>query len=149
MDIIFQAGTATRTGCRISVPLDTDQGIPTVNGIPPQASAVMDTIRRRPKVNGMPPQALGAMSAVQPLSRANGINSGFQKSCMELGIPTWTRKSIFLMALIVCFWHKADIGRNLASYGLSANDPTATLAVHCGNGFDVGFSPYQSTRLSR
>ena len=29
------------------------------------------------------------------------------------------------------------------------NDPTATLAVHCGNGFDAGFSPYQSTRLSR
>jgi hypothetical protein len=28
-------------------------------------------------------------------------------------------------------------------------DPTATLAVHCGNGFDAGFSPYQSTRLSR
>jgi hypothetical protein len=32
---------------------------------------------------------------------------------------------------------------------LSAYDPTATLAVHCGNGFDAGFSPYQSTRLSR
>jgi hypothetical protein len=25
----------------------------------------------------------------------------------------------------------------------------ATLAVHCGNGFDAGFRPYQSTRLSR
>jgi hypothetical protein len=25
----------------------------------------------------------------------------------------------------------------------------ATLAVHCGNGFDAGFSPYRSTRLSR
>jgi hypothetical protein len=33
--------------------------------------------------------------------------------------------------------------------GLSANDPTATLAVHCDNGFDAGFSPYQSTRLNR
>jgi hypothetical protein len=30
-----------------------------------------------------------------------------------------------------------------------ANDPTATLAVHCGNGFDAGFSPYQSARLNR
>jgi hypothetical protein len=29
------------------------------------------------------------------------------------------------------------------------NDPTATLAVHCGNGFDAGLSLYQSTRLSR
>jgi hypothetical protein len=31
---------------------------------------------------------------------------------------------------------------------LSAFDPSATLAVHRGNGFDAGFSPYQSTRLS-
>jgi len=33
--------------------------------------------------------------------------------------------------------------------GLSAFDPTATLAVHCGNDFYAGFSPYQNTRLSR
>jgi len=33
--------------------------------------------------------------------------------------------------------------------GLSAFDPTATLAVHCGKGFDAGFSPYRSTRLNR
>ena len=26
---------------------------------------------------------------------------------------------------------------------------SATLAVHCSNGFDAGLSPYQSTRLSR
>jgi hypothetical protein len=32
---------------------------------------------------------------------------------------------------------------------LSANDPTATFAVHCGNGFDAGFSPYQSASFSR
>jgi hypothetical protein len=37
----------------------------------------------------------------------------------------------------------------LAGDGCDANDPTATLAVHCGNGFYAGFSPYQSTRLSR
>jgi len=37
----------------------------------------------------------------------------------------------------------------LGRAGLSAFDPTATLAVHCGNGFDAGFTPYQSTRLSR
>jgi hypothetical protein len=30
-----------------------------------------------------------------------------------------------------------------------AFDPEPTLAVHCGNGFDADFSPYQSTRLSR
>jgi hypothetical protein len=28
-------------------------------------------------------------------------------------------------------------------------DPSATLAVHCGNGFAARFKPYQSTRLSR
>jgi len=28
-------------------------------------------------------------------------------------------------------------------------DPSATLAVHCGNGFDAGFDLYQSTHLSR
>jgi len=37
----------------------------------------------------------------------------------------------------------------LARDGYDVNDPTATLAVHCGNGFGVGFNPYQSTRLSR
>src|SRR5450756_1065956 len=30
---------------------------------------------------------------------------------------------------------------------LVTQDPTATLAVHCGKGFDAGFSPYQSTRF--
>jgi hypothetical protein len=25
---------------------------------------------------------------------------------------------------------------------MSASDPKRTLAVRCGNGFDVGFSPY-------
>jgi hypothetical protein len=33
--------------------------------------------------------------------------------------------------------------------GLSAYDPTATLALHCGNGFDAGFGHYRSPRMSR
>jgi hypothetical protein len=37
----------------------------------------------------------------------------------------------------------------LAYDSLSAFDPSATSAVHCGNGFDAGFGPYQSTRLNR
>ena len=36
-----------------------------------------------------------------------------------------------------------------ASVAFDANDPHATLAVHRGNGFDAGFSPYQSSSLSR
>jgi hypothetical protein len=27
--------------------------------------------------------------------------------------------------------------------------PTTTLAVHCGDGFDAGFSPYRSPSLNR
>src|ERR1700687_4495401 len=37
----------------------------------------------------------------------------------------------------------------LAPRAPSIHDPTTTLAVHCGNGFDAGFSPYQSASLSR
>jgi hypothetical protein len=50
------------------------------------------------------------------------------------------------------FWSLLDKSGHwwiLACDGLSAFDPTATLTVHCGNGFDAGFSPYQSARLSR
>ena len=32
---------------------------------------------------------------------------------------------------------------------LVTQDPSATLAVHCGNDFDARFEPYQSTPLSR
>jgi hypothetical protein len=49
----------------------------------------------------------------------------------------------------VRYWGKSGQRSFLAHDGLSAYDPTATLAVHCGNGFDAGFSPYRSTRLSR
>jgi hypothetical protein len=31
----------------------------------------------------------------------------------------------------------------------AVHDPSATLAVHCGNDFDAWLSPYQRTRLSR
>jgi hypothetical protein len=47
------------------------------------------------------------------------------------------------------YWSNSRQWSILAGDGLSAFDPTATLAVHCGNGFDAGFSPYQNTRLSR
>jgi hypothetical protein len=30
-----------------------------------------------------------------------------------------------------------------------AYDPSPTLAVHCGSGFDARFEPYHSTHLSR
>src|ERR1035437_3427223 len=49
----------------------------------------------------------------------------------------------------VAYWTKSG-QRSLQRLNISAaNDPTATLPLHCGNGFDAGFSLYQSTRLSR
>jgi hypothetical protein len=50
---------------------------------------------------------------------------------------------------VVRFWTKADKQGQLALPASAAIDPSATLGVHCGNGCDVGFGPYQSTRLSR
>jgi hypothetical protein len=47
------------------------------------------------------------------------------------------------------FRSEGQSGKHLLALSFSGFDPTATLAVRCGNVFDVGFSPYQSTRLSR
>jgi hypothetical protein len=61
----------------------------------------------------------------------------------------WHLASFRCVAKLVAYWtnngQKAALGLDLSA----AIDPTATLAVHCGNGFDAGFSLYQSTRLSR
>jgi hypothetical protein len=43
----------------------------------------------------------------------------------------------------------ADIDWPPAPIASEAYDPSPTLAVHCGNGFDTRVDPYQSTRLSR
>jgi hypothetical protein len=40
---------------------------------------------------------------------------------------------------------KPDMARTAQSVAI---DPSATLAVHCGNGFDTDFGPYQSTRFT-
>jgi hypothetical protein len=60
--------------------------------------------------------------------------------------------------LDVRYWHLADkptapafvryrsnSGQtaNFSPDGLSANDPSATVAVHCGNGFDAGLPRYK------
>jgi hypothetical protein len=47
------------------------------------------------------------------------------------------------------YWSNNGQRAVLGLNGYAAIDPTAALAVHCGNGFDAGFSPYRSTRLSR
>ena len=44
---------------------------------------------------------------------------------------------------------EADMPRASGAGRSDENDPSTTSAVHCGNGFDAGFSPYQSARLSR
>jgi hypothetical protein len=50
--------------------------------------------------------------------------------------------------VFVRYWGNNGQTANFSPDGLSADDPTATLAVHCGNGFDAGFDPYQSARLN-
>jgi hypothetical protein len=47
------------------------------------------------------------------------------------------------------FRGEVEVHGRAASTASVAIDPSATLAVHCGNGFDARFEPYQSTRLSR
>jgi hypothetical protein len=45
--------------------------------------------------------------------------------------------------------YRIKTGKLLLTLRFTAFDPKRTLAVRCGKGFDAGFSPYQSTRLSR
>jgi hypothetical protein len=49
----------------------------------------------------------------------------------------------------VAYWTNNGQWAALGLIGSAANDPKRTLDVHCDNGFDAGFSPYQRTRLSR
>jgi hypothetical protein len=43
----------------------------------------------------------------------------------------------------------AEVHGRMVSAAFDANDPSATLAVHCGNGLDARFEPYPSTLWSR
>jgi hypothetical protein len=61
----------------------------------------------------------------------------------------WHLASIRARALNGRYWGHSGHWSARARDGSAAIDPSATLAVHCGNVFDAGFSPYQSTRLSR
>jgi hypothetical protein len=47
------------------------------------------------------------------------------------------------------FGRAAEVHGRTASAAFDANDPSPTLAVHCGSGFDARFEPYHSTHLSR
>ena len=60
-----------------------------------------------------------------------------------------SKADIGLPAIDVRYWSNSGHWLKLAQNGSVAIDPIATLAVHCGNGFDASFGPYQSTRLSR
>jgi hypothetical protein len=78
------------------------------------------------------------------------------RECHESGCCLLQRMSLLLAHNVILLRRKirslsAHSGHywELARDGSVANDPKQTLAVHCGNGFDAGFSPYQSTRLGR
>jgi hypothetical protein len=61
----------------------------------------------------------------------------------------WHFAAFAALQYIGSYWTNNGQLRTSALISYAANDPTATLAVHCGNGFDAGSSPYQSIRLSR
>jgi hypothetical protein len=61
----------------------------------------------------------------------------------------WHRADMPTAPAFVRYWSNSGYWPELALNALVANDPTATLAVDCGNCFDASFSHYQSTRLSR
>src|ERR1700731_3872762 len=58
-----------------------------------------------------------------------------------------TQRRIEPVLLGSAYW--GESGQQCCGAVMRAFDPQETLAVHCGNGFDAGLSPYQSTRFSR
>jgi hypothetical protein len=70
-------------------------------------------------------------------------------SSQACDVAFWHIASFRCAAQFVGYWTNNGQRAELALIRSAANDPTATLAVHCGNGFDAGFSPYRNTRLSR
>src|SRR5450759_1164855 len=75
--------------------------------------------------------------------QSRGACGGTRRLLLDDGNRAMNYRSLSAIGVI------ADKRRFLACDSLSAYDPSETLAVHCGNGFDTGFSPYQSTRLNR
>jgi len=64
-------------------------------------------------------------------------------------VSFWHLTDKSVLPVFVRFRTTADKKGFRSADGLSAFDPTAILAVRCGNGLDAGFSPYQSNRLNR
>jgi hypothetical protein len=54
----------------------------------------------------------------------------------------WHIASFRCAAKFVGYWTNNGQRSVLTLDGYAAIDPTATLAVHCGNDFYTGFSPY-------
>jgi hypothetical protein len=82
---------------------------------------------------------------------SSGAPVGFD-SCALGGSPTFATKSAqsgqSSCARVCPLLDQSGQKWILARNRLSANDPTATFSVHCGNNFGVGFSHYQSTSLN-
>ena len=61
-------------------------------------------------------------------------------------VSLWPKASVRCVA-VTC--PESGVKQTYRHRSNDAIDPSATLAVHCGNGFDAGFSLYRSARLSR
>jgi hypothetical protein len=70
-----------------------------------------------------------------------------ESSCQHGAVHTWHKPDMPPWSVYVrC---RGQSGSHMLALSFSAFDPTATLAVHCGNDIDAGFSPYQSAQLNR
>ena len=62
-------------------------------------------------------------------------------------VAYWHIASYRCAAKFIRYWNNSGQWPAPVLNGSVANDPSATLAVHYGNGFGTGFCPYQSARL--
>jgi hypothetical protein len=85
---------------------------------------------------------------VRQLKRSPRLAASFISN-QTSNVAYWHLTEISVAPAFVRFWSNSGDWPGLALNGSVANDPKRTLAVHCGNGFDAGFSPYRSTHLSR
>ena len=78
------------------------------------------------------------------------MNVGAVKAlALNTMVANWHFAAFAATHHFVAYWVHSGQTRALGLNKYAAIDPTATLAVHYGNGFDACFSPYRSARLNR
>jgi hypothetical protein len=106
-------------------------------------------------MNPLLTQMLGESASVEIQARALGLTVPIHAASCQCVLLQCISPVMALSGgsqggeLTSAFGEAAEVHGRKAPIASEAYDPSPTLAVHCGNGFDAGLSPYQSTRLSR